>query len=207
MRPPFTPKDWLTACVVLLLAVALVVLWNSTQTLLTVVRAERQPHPAPSTHTAKTSAKSTARSELSAQQKPAPPAAPASTAKSKTPTPASQPPAEPVVISDNRSWTFAAGYLESAEAGLLHFGGGIGLAYVDGTWLTSERAAVAFNNGDAEATTITIPDQATLRVGNDTVNIEGGCTLQSTNGQLASISADRITINRPVTNTAPAAAP
>jgi len=114
------------------------------------------------------------------------------------------PPADPITITDGRSWTFAAGYLENAEDGLLHFGGGIGMAYVDGTWLIGERADIAFSAGAQEATTITIPDKTTMHIGSDTVNIEGNCVIQSTNGQLTSISADHITISRPLTNAAPA---
>ena len=204
MRLLLTPKNWLMAATLLVLAIAMVALWNSNQTLLAVVRAERATHATAPAHVAKT----TPGRAAPTAQKPAPPG-PANTAATSAKAPAAKSgqaasaPAEPVVISDNRSWTFAAGYLEGAEEGLLHFGGGIGLAYVDGTWLTGERAAVAFNNGDMEATTITIPDAATLRVGSDTVNIAGGCVVQSTNGQLTSISADRITINRPLTNAAP----
>ncbi|MCX7009086.1 MAG: hypothetical protein NTY53_17870, partial [Kiritimatiellaeota bacterium] len=187
MRTHFTPKQWLMAATLLALAAALVALWHSNQTLLAVVRAEHQARPA----TPRTTHQPVVRA--SSQQKPAPPVtANPATAPAKTPrtdtTP--RPPADPVVITDHHSWTFAAGYLESAEDGLLHFGGGIGLAYMDGTWLTGERADIAFNNGDQEATTITIPNQATLRVGNYTVNIEGDCVIQSTNGQITSISAD-----------------
>lgn len=194
------------AATLLVLAIALVALWNSNQALLAVVRAERLTRPVSLPATA---AKTAERATTSKAQKPVPPITADTTtvlAKTTPPAAAARPPADPIVISDNHSWTFAAGYLEGAEEGTLHFGGGIGLAYVDGTWLTGERADIAFNNGDQEATTITIPDQATLRVGNDTVSIAGGCVIQTTNGQLTSISADHITINRPLTNAAPAAA-
>jgi hypothetical protein len=193
------------ATTLLVLAIALVALWNSNQTLLAVVRAERSTRPAVSSRSHASNA--TARVAVPVSKAVAPgittsASAPAAQAKAA----AATPPADPVVISDNRSWTFAAGYLEGAEEGLLRFGGGIGLAYVDGTWLTGERAAVAFAPGDQEATTITIPEKATMHIGTDTLNIDGGCVIQSTNGQVTSISADRITINRPLTNAAPAAA-
>jgi hypothetical protein len=113
------------------------------------------------------------------------------------------PAAAPIVITDNRSWTFSAGRLEGVEEGLLHFGGGIGLAYLDGVWLTGERADIAFSSGTGDASTITIPDQATLHIGDDTMNITGSCVIQSTNGQITSITADQINVSRAVTNAAP----
>ena len=201
------PKYWSLAATLLLLAVALVVLWHSTQTLVTVMHAERHAYTSsPPTIPALTP---TVPTDAPVPQESAPPVAPNTTeAPSKETVSAAnaKPPADPVVISDNRLWTFTAGYLEGVEEGLLHFGGGVGLAYVDGTWLTGGRADIAFNSGDQEATTITIPDQATLRLGNDTMNIEGGCVVQSTDGQVTSISADHITINRSPTNAVPATA-
>lgn len=206
MRALFTPKNWLMGATLLALAAALVGLWHSNQTLLAVVHAERQSHPVapPPTREPKNAV------HVAAQQKPAPPVEGNLREPPAKPPPTEstpRPPSNPIVISDNHSWTFAAGYLESAEEGLLHFGGGIGLAYLDGTWLTGERADIAFSSSDREATTITIPDQATLRVGNDTLNIAGSCVIQSTNGQITSISADHITINRALTNAALAEAP
>ena len=207
MRPLITPKYWLLAATLLLLAVALVALWHSTQTLITVMHTERHVHVSPPPTIP--ALMPTAPTDAPVPQEPAPPVTPNTAEappKETVSVAKAEPPADPVVISDNRLWTFTAGYLEGVEDGLLHFGGGVGLAYVDGTWLTGGRADIAFNAGDQEATTITIPDQATLRLGNDTMDIEGGCVVQSANGQVTSISADHITINRSLTNAAPAAA-
>ena len=198
-------KAWLIAATLLALVAAMVVLWHSNQELLAVVRAVAPP-PATATHPVarvQRATASTAQVERARQPAAAQPAA-GQVAKAAS----HAPPAPPIVISDNRSWTFSAGYLEGAEEGLLHFGGGIGIAYLDGVWLTGERADIAFSSGPQEASTITIPDQATVHIGDDTMNIAGNCVIQSANGQITSITAEQITVSRPLTNaTPPASAP
>jgi hypothetical protein len=196
-------KPWLISATLLALAAGMVALWHSNQKLLEVVRAER--------HARLAAAPPAPANNAVARPRPAPaPAAPAESAVQPVTVPtnaratkAVAPAADPIVISDNRSWKFSAGYLESAEDGLLRFAGGIGIAYLDGVWLTGERADIAFSSGPQEASTITIPDQATVHIGNDTMNIAGNCVIQSTNGQITSITAEQISVSRPLTNAAP----
>ncbi len=209
MRPLLNPKYWLLTITLLAVLAAQVVLWHSNQELLAVVRSDRQPRvaaPPPRATNAVARAKPAATAPtnaVAANKSAEQPAA----AKAAGKVARAAPPADPIIISDNRNWTFSAGVLEGAEDGLLHFGGGIGLAYVDGTWLTGDRADIAFASGEQEASTITIPDRATMHIGGDTLNIAGSCVIQSTNGQVTSISADHITITRPVPAPTPTPAP
>ena len=199
-------KPWLIIAGLLALAAAMVALWQSNQTLLAVVRAEHPPRPLASRPALAPSAAARTPSAATPTAEPGTVAAAPATApaRASTPPPARPAPvADPIVISDNRTWTFSAGQLAGAEEGLLHFAGGIGLAYQDGTWLTGERADIAFASGAQEASTITIPDQATIHFGEDTMNIAGDCVIQSTNGQVTSITADAITVTRAVTNDVP----
>jgi len=199
-------KPWLITASLLALAAGMVALWQSNQTLLDVVRTERHARlaAAPAAPATKAGVRTRVATVPIAPvatptAQPASVPAPATTAQA----PQAAPAADPIVISDNRSWTFSAGHLVSVEEGLLHFGGGIGIAYLDGVWLTGERADIAFSSGPQEASTITIPDQATVHIGNDTMNIAGNCVIQSANGQITSITAEQITVSRPLTNAAP----
>lgn len=209
MRPLLHPKYWLLALALLGVLVALVVLWQSNQELLAVVRNEYKPRiaapPPRATNTVARAKPAAATTTNAAPGKKA--AAQPAPAKAAEKTARAASPADPIIISDNRNWTFSAGVLEGAEEGLLHFGGGIGLAYVDGTWLTGDRADIAFSSGEQEGSTITIPDHATVHIGSDQMNIAGNCVIQSTNGQVTSITADHITITRPLPASPPPPAP